>query len=180
MSKPCNMSVAYSMKKRAKKMAKGGMIHAKDQYDPHNVPAPKHNGKASTESDRSLGQHGSDEQGPYEHCDTCEASPGNCYEHPVENQSEGPEDDMVGRIMKKMQQHFSEGGKVSNDDHMEDLADFDENDFDVMPEDDLEEHYTGANSGDHLGNEQEDHDREDIVSRIMKSRKKKDKLPNPR
>ena len=39
--------------------------------------------------------------------------------------------------------------------------------------------YTGANSGDEIGNEQEDEDRRDIVSRIMKSRRLMDRNPRP-
>jgi hypothetical protein len=48
-----------------------------------------------------------------------------------------------------------------------------------VKDDDLEQHYTGENSGDELGNAQEDEDRRDIVSRIMKSRRLKDRLPRP-
>lgn len=83
--------------------------------------------------------------------------------------------DIVDHIMKK---HYSHGGVVANEDH--DMADFHPNQFDDLVLDDhLEEHYTGKNSGDELGNEQEDHDRRDIVHSIMKSRKKKDRLPHP-
>jgi hypothetical protein len=39
--------------------------------------------------------------------------------------------------------------------------------------------YTGANSGDEVGDEQEDEDEHDMVSRIMKSRLKKDRMPHP-
>jgi hypothetical protein len=74
---------------------------------------------------------------------------------------------------------YSEGGKVANQDEIE--AGFDPNEFDVLHlEDDLNFHDTGANSGDELGNSREDEDRKDIVSRIMASRRKKDRLPNPR
>ncbi len=80
--------------------------------------------------------------------------------------------DMVDRIMKR---RMSEGGRVSNEDHGPDddrLADFSPNEFDDLAlRDDLESDYTGANSGDEIGNAQEDEDRSDIVSRIMKSRR---------
>ena len=88
------------------------------------------------------------------------------------------DDDMVSRIMKK---RYSKGGRVSNEDHGEDqdeLADFSPNEFDDLSlRDDLESSYTGANSGDEIGDKQEDEDREDMISRIMRSRKKTDKMP---
>jgi hypothetical protein len=77
-----------------------------------------------------------------------------------------------------MAKHYSEGGKLAN--KTEITADFEPNAFDELAlEDDLEQHYTGANSGDELGNDQEDEDRHDIVSKIMRSRTKRDKLPRP-
>lgn len=82
---------------------------------------------------------------------------------------------MVDRIMAK---RMSEGGMVANDDMPE--ADFKKADFDDLSlRDDLEYEYTGANSGDELGDKGEDERRSDIVSRIMKSRSKKDRNPNP-
>lgn len=82
--------------------------------------------------------------------------------------------DIVSRIM----QAFSKGGMVAND--TEPMADSESADFDVLPEeDDMEFSDTGANSGDEIGDAQEDHDRRDIISRIMKSRSKKDRMPRP-
>ncbi len=81
------------------------------------------------------------------------------------------DDDLVMRIMKK---RYAEGGTV------EPVADFEPNDFDEMDLEPAPEfHETGANSGDELGNEAEEEDQKDMVSKIMKSRKKKDKLPRP-
>lgn len=81
------------------------------------------------------------------------------------------DDDLVMRIMKK---RYAQGGAV------EPVADFEPNDFDEMDLEPAEHfHETGANSGDEDGDEAEDDDRKDIVSKIMKSRKKKDKLPRP-
>lgn len=98
--------------------------------------------------------------------------------HPVENQDMGEEEDMIGRIMKKRVGHYSEGGKVANE--TEPKADFEEAEYDdLVKDDELEEHYTGKNSGDEVGNEAEEEDEKDVVSRIMKSRKKKDKMPHP-
>lgn len=86
--------------------------------------------------------------------------------------------DLVERVMRK---RMSEGGMVANQEHGykdEDLADFDENEFDdLVLRDDLEDHDTGKNSGDEIDDAQEDHDRDDIVARAMKSRKMKDKMP---
>lgn len=88
------------------------------------------------------------------------------------------EDSMCDRIMKKRM--MSEGGMVANDDHAFEYE-FDEpNNFDDLSRrDDLEDSETGANSGDELGNETEDHDRSDIVERILRSRMKKDRNPRP-
>ncbi len=84
-------------------------------------------------------------------------------------------DDMISRIMSK---RMAKGGEVANDDEI--VADFEPNEFDDMPLDDhLDESYTGANSGDEIGNAQEDEDRDDMVSRIMKSRRLKDRNPRP-
>jgi len=83
--------------------------------------------------------------------------------------------DMVDRIFRKK---YSKGGIVSNDSHS--FADESPNEFDDLVLDDhLEEHYTGANSGDEIGDRPEDHDRADIVARIMASRRKKDRNPRP-
>lgn len=82
---------------------------------------------------------------------------------------------MVDRVMAKK---YSKGGMVANDD--EPIADEMPAQYDDLAlRDDLEEHYTGANSGDELGDAQEDHDRADIIARIMKSRAKRDKMPRP-
>lgn len=104
------------------------------------------------------------------------------------NQSEGAGDmdrihPLIKKIMMGRAKGYSEGGKVANEDHgpMDSrLAGFDQNEFDDLAlRDDLSQSYTGKNSGDELGNSQEDKDRRDIVSRIMKSRSKKDRMPNP-
>lgn len=102
---------------------------------------------------------------------------GSCMAHggKVEPMGSGFSDDMVDRIMKH---RYSKGGEVANDsapivDEMP--AEYD----DLVKDDDLEMHETGANSGDELGDEQVDEDDEDTVSKIMKSRKKKDRMPRP-
>jgi len=93
-------------------------------------------------------------------------------EHEVMNEPAMHEDDIVNRIMAK---RMSEGGRVANEgeDEMSHLADGKPNEFDDLAlRDDLEEHYTGANSGDELGDAREDQDRHDIVARIMRKRMK--------
>lgn len=100
------------------------------------------------------------------------------------------EEDLVDRIMKERSKTFegldrySQGGKIANSEHGmndEDLAGFSPNEFDdLVLRDDLESSYCDDdNSGDAIGNEQEDMDRKDIVARIMASRRKKDRMPNP-
>ncbi len=88
--------------------------------------------------------------------------------------------DLVEHIMEKRMGKYSEGGRVANDvgDGMD--VDEKENQFDdLVLRDDLESSYTGEDSGDEIGNEQEDEDRHDVVKQIMMSRKKKDKMPRP-
>lgn len=88
------------------------------------------------------------------------------------------EEDIVDRIMRQLKQNDIKEGQEANDTPM--LADYEKNEFDdLVKDDELEEHYTGANSGDEIGDAQEDEDRDDIVSRIMKSRRLKDRMPNP-
>lgn len=80
--------------------------------------------------------------------------------------------DMIERIMNR---RMAKGGEV------EPLADFESNDFDRMDQIDVPDDadYTGANSGDHLGNEALDENDADLISRIMRSRAKKDRMPRP-
>jgi hypothetical protein len=83
---------------------------------------------------------------------------------------------IVDRAMKKHM--MSKGGMVANDEDDEEMSDFHKNDFDDLAmRDDLEFNYTGENSGDELGDEREDEDRHDIVSRVMKEWRKKDRMP---
>lgn len=79
---------------------------------------------------------------------------------------------------------YSEGGKVANQEHGPKdsrLAGFDQNEFDdLVLRDDLESSYgDDNNAGDSNDNDQENKDRSDIISRILKSRKLKDRMPNP-
>lgn len=95
---------------------------------------------------------------------------------PVDNEAADHEADMVSRIMKRM---YSKGGMVANDvgiaEADKEPAEYD----DLVLRDDLDSSYTGENSGDEIGNEGEDERRSDIVSRIMRSRKKGGRMPRP-
>ncbi len=77
------------------------------------------------------------------------------------------EGDVVERAMKKRKG--------------EPTADFEDNDFEAEGPEDVPDDadYTGANSGDELGNEALDKEDEDVVSRAMRSRKKSDRNPRP-
>ncbi len=89
------------------------------------------------------------------------------------------DDDLVMTIMKK---RYASGGEVSDDTGDGQEVDKMENQFDYLVSHGDEQgdaDYTGANSGDEVGNEALDEEDSDVVSQIMKSRKKKDRLPSP-
>lgn len=169
------LAIAYAIK-RKKKMAEGGFVDKEKAsgYRPMPEDHEKPNHMAMEEDDRILNQHGEDEIGPY----GAYAKGGFIGSH------QGPEHelDMIERILMRRHKgkEYSEGGKVANDDHPFEF-DFDTpNEFDdLVLRDNLESSYTGKNSGDELGNEQEDEDRSDTVSKIMASRRKKDRNPRP-
>jgi hypothetical protein len=100
---------------------------------------------------------------------------------------EDDEQSLVDRIMYKRSKDFSDldryskGGQVANDVGTGQEADKLPNQHDdLVLRDELESSYgDDNNSGDASGNSQEDEDRKDIVARIMASRRKKDRLPNP-
>lgn len=144
-----SFAAAYAAKKHMKKMAKGGAV----EDDGASMPV-------STDGmNEKCAPHG-------------KMGCGMCHGGAMAKGGEvgsGFSDDMVDRIMKH---RYAKGGEVS--------ADEEPNDFDVMDKEEVPDfHETGANSGDELGNEHEDEDERDVVSRIMKSRYKKDKMPRP-
>ncbi len=109
--------------------------------------------------------------------DSADMAEGGMAEEKESGYGEMPDEDSdpVGRAMKK---RYSKGGMVANETPI--TADFEDNEFDdLVKRDDLESSYTGADSGDEIGDKQEDDDRKDIVSRVMKSRAKKDRMPRP-
>jgi len=80
-------------------------------------------------------------------------------------------DAAIGRIMMK---RMSRGGEVAND--TQPIADSEPAQYDELVKDDDEQfHYTGANSGDEIGDPEED-EREKI-GRFMRGRK--DRNPRP-
>jgi len=82
---------------------------------------------------------------------------------------------LVDRIMANK---YSEGGMVANDTGNGDEADEEPNQFDDVVLDDTQSAEQPEDSN-MKGNEAEMADRQDIVSRIMRSWEKKDKLPRP-
>lgn len=177
-----SLAIAYGMKRKHKKMADGGEVGCQESdMDKMSKSVKKAFGNYAEggvveEDDRMLNQHGEEEIGPEGMDEDSKAPHERMVEHAVENQAD--HEDMVGHIMRQRQKHYSKGGRVANDTPIS--ADFADNDFDdLVLRDDLDEHYTGANSGDEIGNDQEDKDRRDIVSMIMKSRAKKGMMPRP-
>jgi hypothetical protein len=174
-----SLAIAYSMKKKAKKMAMadggevGQTLGTRIGYPGSPKPKPMAQG--------GLVSQGMD----YEEDDDATTNPGSGMNydipHPDDSdeprQSDGYGDGLVDRIIQRM----SEGGKVANGSMTEGLADEAPNEFDdLVLRDDLKSTNSGANDGDAIGNDQEDEDRDDIVSRTMRSWAKKDRLPNPR
>lgn len=85
------------------------------------------------------------------------------------------EEGIVDRIMKR----FAKGGEATMGNDPTPMADGESADFDYldqMPKD-HDADYTGANSGDEMGNEEQDDER-DMATRIMKKRAKP-KMPHP-
>lgn len=168
-----SLAIAYGMKQRAKKMASGGMMEPGGMCEHGKQMCEMcHGGKMAeggfVDEEMASGYEPMPEEKP-EHMD----------EHSMENQ-EFPmeEEDMVTRIMKSRAKGYSEGGRVANDTPA--MADDEDNQFDdLVKRDDLESSYTDANSGDELGNEREDEDRKDIVSRIMRMRMMKNRMRAP-
>lgn len=152
-----SLATAYAMRKKSMGMARGGMCeHGSTACD------MCHGGKMM--ADGGMMEEKSSGYRPMPEA------------HDNMNEMADMEDeDMISRIMK---QRYSKGGRVANETGPS--ADFQPNEFDdLVKDDDLESSYDGANSGDELGNEQEDEDRRDIISKIMKARKMKDRLPRP-
>ena len=150
-----SLAIAYAMKRKAaQKKAHGGMIEEEEM-----------------ESGYEPGEHDGEE-----HYDQ--------YAH----------GDMVGRIMHK---RYAQGGEIEledihhpgaivadeGEDELSHMADGKENDFDFLATGDHhldeENHNSGADDGDMIGDHQEDEDRHDMVKRIMRQRSMKQHNPRP-
>ena len=163
--------------KKPNLMAEGGYIGS---YQSHEKPEIDGDLMPAAHLEQELAEH-------IHHAATHDSS----HEHDVMNQM-GDEDEgagdmdaihpMVMRIMMGRAKGYSEGGKVANEESGEStdeptMAKADGNEFDDLAlRDDLEFKDTGANSGDMDDDAKENHDRDDIVSRIMKSRSKRDRM----
>lgn len=158
-----SLEIAYAMKRKARKMASGGQVPT-DQTLGKRIGYPGFSEGGSIMDDPDYGE--SEDRRPTQD------------EAPYEIMTPGVSDDLVDRVMAK---RMSQGGRVANGSMTEGLAGMRPNEFDdLVLRDDLESSSDGENNGDFIGNEQEDADRADIVSRVMRSRAKKDRLPNPR
>jgi hypothetical protein len=179
------LAIAYSMKRKAQHKAKGGMVHKAEQlehmeHDPHHEDVerdgemsamPKHNLAAKHEDDKNLNQHKA--HGGEIHIDI--------DSHNMEEEEEEHEHmahgDIVSRVLAK---HYSKGGVIANEGEglLSHMADGKPNNFDDLVLDDHLES-TQHDFGEHDGDAREDHDRHDIVKRVMRSLAKKDRLPHP-
>jgi len=171
----------------ANHQTKDGSVDPQDSYEQLHEGDVKHpNGSAMSEDGRKLNQHGEYEVGR-EGNEGFYSEGGQITDNYADTE-DGDGRDMVGRIMKQRAQEYSKGGQVANDtdrakgksEHRDDMGSGRYDDL-VNRADDMEDaDYTGVNSGDELDSADENARRRDIVSRIMASRKKKDRLPNPR
>lgn len=166
-----SLALAYKMKKKEKKMAYGGEMEDADSVTPRPYPRsqqPTKDGDEKKPVGKRINFPGFAEGGEVgaKEEDAKDLNQSKMF-------SDG--DMIVDRAMKK----YSKGGKVAND--VSDLAGFKPNEFDdLVLRDDLKSTYgEGNNSGDMSGNAQEDHDQDDIVSRVMSSLMKKDRMPIP-
>ncbi len=201
-----SLAIAYSLKRKAQrqKMADGGPVSSPspsptphDPWQITNTQTPESNASnskllATRKKYANGGFVAEEEQSGYPPLDppddedteyaTREAKLNQHLVAAMDSHMDG----IVDRIMEQRSKDFSgdarlmsEGGRVANADEPE--ADFLPNEFDDLHlRDDLESTYgEDDNAGDELGNAQEDQDRDDIVARIMASRRKKDRMPRP-
>lgn len=88
--------------------------------------------------------------------------------------------DIIDEIMMGSPEGYSEGGKVANDTEKVEPGAMPAQYDDLVLRDDLEFSYDGKNSGDDEGNEQHDSEEDEELDEIMRSRKKKGQMPNPK
>lgn len=102
-------------------------------------------------------------------------------EQPMPKMNEAAEHEDMDMIKRIMAQHFSKGGQVANDVGVAEADELPaEYDDLVLRDNDMSDaDYTAANSGDEHGNAAMDERNDDLIARIMASRRKKDRLPRP-
>lgn len=185
-----SLAIAYATKKRAKKMAHGGEVGVHSPQKAHHFSGggkvyPTNNGHIDHEKE-GLVPYNKDELASYRYS----MSEGvHKYPNPkisehknvlgeqavMKSKNKFPKHfaeggDVVDRIMAKK---YSEGGVVANNDSPEadeEPAMFD----DLVLDDHLHADYPGSNE---IGDEEVEHEDEDMIARIMRSRAKKDKMP---
>ena len=162
---------------KGKMMAEGGMM-TNDGYQSEKKP----------DVDGDLMPEAHKRAELQEHVEPMNA-PDSSVEHAEMNQ-EGDEDEGAGggdeidpfvmKIMMGRAKGYSKGGQVANEDSGESSSDPDEmakwesNEFDELGKSGgMDAQYHGSEE---IGDEQEDEDRDDIVSRVMKSRSKRDRM----
>lgn len=178
------LGMAYAMKR--KKMMSGGMarkpssafednVDSETRHEMNRGDIPTNYGPNKSEMGKAKETYSAME--PDE-----ESTP---YPADVDGNNEASEgfSDLVKQVMGSGKlSGYSKGGMIADggEDDLDEMADGKPNNFDDLAlSDDLDSHYTGENSGDLLGNPQEEEDRDSIVSRIMHSLAKKDRMPRP-
>lgn len=168
-----SLAIAYNMKKKMAKPKDNESAMMEDHKDLGQKPVMDHDSLKDDIVDRIMKRLSSDESGEARLAEGGEIDD---ISSPDPNHSDitfDTDDDSAAGVASGLSKalSYSKGGEV---------ADEDSNQFDDLVLDDhLESDNSGSDDGDELGDEQEDEDRKDIVSRIMKSSKKKDKNPRP-
>ena len=192
-----SLMTAYATKRRSKKMAEGGSVDSWTKREDNEEGVHRTTAKPGESMMGAAVRQGDPERAKRIAIDKIKeqrhigdrakkelmAEGGMTHET---HQSAADELDMVGRVLAKHAARYSEGGRVANANVGESAsmpgmrAKDDPNEFDDLAlRDDLESDYTGTNSGDELGNSQEDSDEADIIARIMRSKKKRDTMAVP-
>lgn len=171
-----SMAMAYALKKRSKKMAEGGRAEHEgvnketSRYRPGESMAGTHT-RAAADPSRS---HSEREYNRGKAKDTHHAVLSGMQSQRGQDRTNLAEGgDIVSKAMAK---RMAKGGVVSNDDEDRDVE-FEKDEFDDLEKDD---HLEASDSGsDEIGDERLEDDDRDIVSRVMKSRRKGDRMPRP-
>lgn len=160
-----SMAHAYRMKK---KMADGGYMEG-EESQPAPVAASNNKAAEMTKSMRSAFNYDKDyaHGGPV--CMDC----GGQMMAEGGELSQEPDMDMIDHIMNDRSNGADADASLPE-------ADFEPAEFDDLVKDDgLEEHYTGKNSGDEIGDKEQDEERSLADDAFEEMKKKKDKNPKP-